>query len=232
MLGFPGEGLNMTAPTLIHDSLAEIPEGRLVDRIVTDIRWGHEFFQFHGMPTGMVHRQCVSLHTAPGTPNGDIDVLRCAPRLPEQSVASQIKRIKFGINQLRNGTPGKLGEFKKLAQQANLLAQMGFWQVYAYAIVVVDAREQNAKEENAGRVTFGGLSSEMRSKVESVACSVTQLFDARVGFGLMEFVQTMDSAPFTVGTHGLHIRRFSKPEAQNEQLTKWVAEIFAKPAQR
>lgn len=222
----------MTPLNLIHDSLAEIPEGRLVDRIVTDIRWGHEFFQFYGMPTGMVHRQCVSLHTAPGTPKGDIDVLRCAPRLPEQSVASQIKRIKFGINQLRNETPGKLGEFKKLAQQANLLAQMGFWQVYAYAIVVVDAREQNAKEENAGRKTFAGLSSEMRSKVESVVSSAIQLFDARVGFGVMEFVQTMDSAPFTVGTHGLHIRRFSKPEAQGEQLTEWVAEIFAKPAQR
>lgn len=216
----------MTGSNLIHESLAEIPEARLVDRIVTDILWGREFFQFHGMPAGMVHRQCVSLHTAPGAPKGDIDVLLCAPGLPEQSVASQIKRIKFGVNQLRNGTPGKLGEFKKLVQQANLLAQMGFWQVYAYAIVVVDAREQNA-----GRVTFGGLSSEMRSKVESVASSVTQFFDARVGFGVMEFVQTMDSAPFTVGSHGLHIRRFSKPEAQGEQLTKWVAEIFAKPAQ-
>src|SRR2546430_7276844 len=45
--------------------------------------------------------------------------------LPQQAVAYQIKRIKLGINQLRNGTPGKLEEFKKLAQQANLLARMG-----------------------------------------------------------------------------------------------------------
>jgi hypothetical protein len=209
----------------------EIPEDKLVDRIVTDIVWGREFFQLYGMPSGMVHRQCVSLQTAPGTPRGDIDVLFGAPGLPEQSISYQIKRIKFGINQLRNGTPGKLEEFEKLAQQTNLLAQMGFWQVYAYAIVVVDAREQNAEEESAGRMIFKGSSSEMRSKIESVASSATQLFDARVGFGMMEFVQTMDSAPFTVGTHGLHIRRFSKPEAQGEQLTKWVAEIFAKPAQ-
>jgi hypothetical protein len=70
-----------------------------------------------------------------------------------------MKRIKFGINQLRNGTPGKLEEFKKLAQQANLLARMGFWQVYAYVIVVVDAREPNAREQDAGKVTFEGLSS-------------------------------------------------------------------------
>ena len=108
---------------------------------------------------------------------------------------------------------------------------MGFWQVYAYAIVVVDAREQNAKAENAGKMTFEGLSSEMRSKVESAVSSATQLFDARVGFGVMEFVQTMDSAPFTVGSHGLHIRRFSKAAVQSEQLTKWVADVFAKPVQ-
>jgi hypothetical protein len=215
---------------LVHESLAEIPEDKLVNRIVTDIQWGHEFFQFDGMPSGMASRQSVLLNTAPGNPSGDIDVLFSAPNLPEQSVAYQIKRIKFGINQLRNGTPGKLQEFKKLTQQANLLAKMGFWQVYACAIVVVDAREQNAEEQRAGKVIFEGLSSAMRSKVETAVSSATQFFDARVGFGVMNFTQTMDSAPFTVGTHGLHVRRFSKPAMQSDELTKWVAEVFSKPA--
>jgi hypothetical protein len=219
----------MSPPPFVHDSLAEIHEDKLVNRIVTDIQWGREFFQFYGMPSGMENRQCVPLQTAPGNPKGDIDVLFCAPDLPQQAVAYQIKRVKCGINQLRNGILGKLKEFKKLAQQANLLARMGFWQVYADAIVVVDAREQNAKEENAGEMTFEGLSSEMRSKVESAVSSATQLFDIRVGFGVMEFVQTMDSAPFTVGIHGLHIRRFSSPAAQGEELTKWVTGIFSKP---
>lgn len=31
---------------------------------------------------------------------------------------------------------------------------MGFWQVYAATIVVVDAREQNAEKQKAGSVTF------------------------------------------------------------------------------
>ncbi len=220
----------MSTPPFVHESLAEIPEDKLVDRIVTDILWGREFFQFYGMPSGMVSRQGVSLNTAPGNPKGDIDVLFCAPDKPEQAVAYQIKRIKLGVNQLRNGTPSKLREFKKLSQQANLLAGMGLWQVYADAIVVVDAREQNAREQNAEKVTFQGLSSEMRSKVESAVSFATQLFDTRVGFGVMEFIQTMDSAPFTVGTHGLHIRRFAKPSPQSEELTKWVAEVFSKPA--
>ena len=220
----------MSTPTLIHDSLADIPEDKLVDRIVTDVLWGREFFQFYGMPSGMVGRQCVSLNTAPGDPKGDIDVLFCAPDLPQQAVAYQIKRIKLGINQLRNGTPGKLEEFKKLAQQTNLLARMGFWQVYAYAIVVVDAREQNACEQNDGKVTFRGLSREMRSKVEHAVSAATQLFDARAGFGVMDFIQTMDSEPFTVGTHGLHVRRFCQPATQSERLTKWVANVFSAPA--
>jgi hypothetical protein len=48
----------MAAPAAFaRDSLAEIPEDRLVDNIVTDILWGREFFQFHGMPSGMENRQ-------------------------------------------------------------------------------------------------------------------------------------------------------------------------------
>jgi hypothetical protein len=154
----------------------------------------------------------VPLQNAPGRPKGDIDILFSAANRPEQAVAYQIKRIKIGINQLRNGTPGKLQEFKKLAQQANLLAQMGFWQVYAYAIVVVDAREQNAEELKTGKLTFQGFSSELRSKLEFSFSSATQFFDASVGFGVMDFTQTMDSAPFTVGPTGSIFVGFQNPQ--------------------
>lgn len=208
----------------VHNSLAEIPENRLVDRIVTDRLWGREFFHLYGMPTGMVSRQCVPLAGAPGDIEGDIDVLFCAPDIPERAVAYQIKRIKFGVNQLRNGIPSKLKEFKKLAQQTNLISRMGFWQVYAYLVVVVDAREQNAGDQKAGKLTFHGLSSELQSQVDSAVSSASALFDGRVGIGLMQFEQTMDSEPFTVGTHGLQIRRFCEAARQGEELTNWVAE--------
>lgn len=222
----------MGTPDLIHDSLAEIPEDKLVDRIVTDIRWGTEFFQFSGMPSRMVGKQCVSLTHAPGNLKGDIDVLFWAPEVPDHGVAYQIKRIKFGINQLRNGTPSKLEEFKKLAQQTNLISQMGFWQVYAYVIVVADAREQNAEAQSTGMFTFQGLSTELRSLLYSAVSSAIPLFDSRIGIGEMEFIQTMDSEPFTVGTHGLHVRRFCEPAPQSEELTKWVAEVFSEPGAR
>lgn len=216
----------MNAPGLIHDSLAEIPENRLVDRVVADPLWGHEFFVLHGMPSGMVSRKCVPLTSARGNPEGDIDILFCAPHLPQRAVAYQIKRVKFGINQLRNGTPSKLQEFKKLAQQTNLISRMGFWQVYAHVIVVADAREQNAEAQSTGKLTFRGLSSELRSLLRSAVSSAIPLFDKRIGIGVMEFIQTMDSEPFTVGTHGLHVRRFCEGAPQSEKLTKWVGEIF------
>jgi hypothetical protein len=222
----------MKTPDLIHDSLAEIPEDKLVNRVVTDILWGREFFMFHGMPSGMVSRQCVSLTSAPGNPKGDIDVLFCAPDLPQQAVAYQIKRVKLGINQLRNGTPSKLEEFKKLAQQTNLISRMGFWQVYADVIVVADAREQNAEAQSTGKLTFQGLSSELRSLLYSTVSSAIPYFDSRIGIGVMEFIQTMDSEPFTDGTHGLHVRRFCEPAPQSEELTKWIAEVFTKSVAR
>lgn len=197
------ESQMMSGTTLIHESVAEIHENKLVDRIVGDIMWGCEFFQFHGMPSGMKNKQCVSLQSAPGAPKGDIDLLFCAPNIPEQSVAYQIKRIKLGINQLRNGTPGKLQEFKKLSQQANLLAQMGFWQVYAYAIVVVDARAQNGEEEKSGKLVFTALSSELRSRLETALSSAIQFFDAPVGFG--DAVDTDD------GLRSVHSRQPQSP---------------------
>lgn len=208
--------------SLVHTSIADIPEDQLVQGILADPLWGNEFFQFHGMPSRMANRQRVSLDTAPANPKGDIDVLFCAPSLPEQAVAYQIKRIKFGINQLRNGTPTKLAEFKKLARQANLLARIGFWQVYADVILVVDARKQNA-----GKITYEGLRPDMRSMMHSFISSSIGLLDERVGLGVMDFTQPTDSAPFTNGSHGLNVRRFAKPAPQSEQLTKWVAKVFS-----
>lgn len=222
----------MNTPDLTHDSLAEMPENKLVDRVVTDALWGREFFVFHGMPPGMLCRQCVPLATAPGNPKGDIDVLFCAPDLPQHAVAYQIKRVKFGTNQLRNGTPSKLQEFKKLAQQTNLISRMGFWQVYAHVIVVADAREQNAETQSTGRLTFQGLSSELRSLLYSAVSSAIPFFDSRIGIGVMEFVQTMDSEPLAVGTSGLHIRRFCERKPQSEELTKWVGEFFPRSPAR
>jgi hypothetical protein len=177
-------------------------------------------FELYGVPREGQFKTRVPLDTAPGGFKGDADVLLCRPSQPSVAVAYEVKRIKFGVSALRpGGRPNKLHEFKKAVQQANRLAQIGFSQVYLYIIVVVDAREQNR-----GTITFQGLSSELKSLVASVISP--QWLNKRVGLCDLEFTQPMDHAPFTVGTHGLHLHRLATPVAQIEELTKWVAEIF------
>jgi hypothetical protein len=78
---------------LAHVSIAEIPEDKLVDRIVADPLWGSQFFHFAGMPSGMVNRQSVPLATAPGNPKGDIDVLFSAPNFPDRRLPSEKNQV-------------------------------------------------------------------------------------------------------------------------------------------
>jgi len=210
----------------VHESIADIAEEQLVEQLLSEPLWGYEFFHLAGMPEiRMKNRQRVPLNTAlGGIFKGDVDVLLCDPDRPDQAVAYQVKRIKCGISQLRRGAPSKLREYNKLAQQANLLAQMGFWQVYAYAVVVVDTREQNS-----GKLTYACLSSKLKGLVDSAISP--DVLNERVGLALLDFTQPMDHKPFTVGTHGFTLRRLSIPAPQNQDLTKWVAEVFSRPQQ-
>jgi hypothetical protein len=211
----------MGVPELTHPSLADIPEGELVQRLLSDPLWRWDMFELHGMPKGMLDKQRVSLKTAPGGFKGDVDALRCALNHPEEAVAFEVKRIKFGRSALLpGGRPNKLQEFDKAVEQANRLAQVGFSQVYLYVIVVVDAREQNA-----GQVTYQGLSSELKSLVASVL--TPEKLNPRIGFCDLEFTQPMDYAPLSVGTHGVHLRRLGTAAPQRDELTKWVAGVFS-----
>jgi hypothetical protein len=203
----------------IHDSIANMPEDELVERLLSDPLWSSDFFQFAGMPEKMVNRQRVLLDTIPGNYEGDIDILRCNPDHPERAVAYQVKRIKFGLSQVRHGVPSKLNEFRKVARQANLLARIGFWQVYVYVLVVADTREQNF-----GKVTYAGIPAKLKSLVDS-AISL-DLLDRKVGLGILDFTQPMDYGPLTVGTHGLHVQRFAIPSVQSQELTDWIAELL------
>jgi len=206
----------------IHDSIANISEDRLVKRLLSDPTWPSDFFELAGMPRGMSNRQCVPLAGAPGNYKGDIDALLCDPSQPHHAVAYQIKRVKFGISHIHNGKPSKLSEFRKLAQQANLLVEMGFWQVYAYVVMVIDTREQNA-----GKVTYAGLSPKLKHLVETEIS--LQLLHPRVGLGILDFTQPMDRKPFTVGTQGLHLRRLATTAHQDPKLTQWVTNLFEHP---
>ena len=102
-----------------------------MDRLLSDLLWRSDLFEIAGMPRRMHAKKRVRLDSAPGKYKGDIDVLLSTLHHPEHAVAYQVKRIKFGIPALRTGgRPNKMQELEKAAQQANLLARIGFWQIY------------------------------------------------------------------------------------------------------
>lgn len=206
---------------MAHLSIADIGEHDLVKRLLSDPVWPSDMFEIHGMRSGTQKKPRISLATAPGKFRGDVDLLLCAPDHPEEAVAIEVKRIKFGMSALRpGGKPNKLGEYNMAVAQANRLADVGFWQVYLYVIIVVDAREQNA-----GGISYEGLSSKLKGVVESVV--TPQGVNARIGLCDLDFTQTMDYAPLTVGTHTFHLQRPATAVPQTEQVTQWVAKIFS-----
>jgi hypothetical protein len=181
-------------------------------------------FELYGNPQGTLKKARVNL---PKGFHGDADIILFSPEHPDQAVAFEVKRIKFGISSLRpGGRPNKLHEYEKAIEQANRLHEVGFWKVYLYAITVVDAREQNASKLNSGKLVFDGLSMELRNLVASVVN--TNGLNAHVGLCDLNFTQTMDDEPFAIGTHGLHLIQRSTEQPQTQAFTTWVTGVFSK----
>ncbi|MGA7960180.1 MAG: hypothetical protein WCA33_00660, partial [Candidatus Acidiferrales bacterium] len=59
------------------------------------------------------------------------------------------------------GQPNKLSGLKKGVEQSNLLADLGFHQVYCYVFIVVDSRELNVS-----KFAFAGSTKEIKSLLE------------------------------------------------------------------
>jgi hypothetical protein len=214
----------VSATELNHSSIADIPEDKLVERLLADPLWRKEYFELYGNPTGTLRKMRVPLPTGF---QGDADIVLFSPEHPDQAVAVEVKRIKFGVSALRpDRRPNKLHEYAKAIEQAHRLHKVGFWKVYLYAITVADAREQNAPKFGSGKLVFDGLSTKLKSLVASVV--TTNGLNPSVGLCSLDFTQTMDDEPFVVGTHGLHLIRGATAQPQRPELTRWVTEVFSK----
>ena len=139
------------------------------------------------------------------------------PTHPRQ-VAIEVKRIKVHAPTFASGIPNKLQEYDKAVEQANLLARVGFAQVYLYVFVVVDSRHHNE-----GRVTYDGLTPELRARIEAVISP--ERLEARVGLAVHELIQPMDHPPLITGAGGIHLRRVAMAVQQPEELTRWLAQL-------
>jgi len=203
----------------LHESIAEIPEGELVRRLLAD-PYTHEFlFGIKGMPEAARVFQRTDLRNAPGGLLGDADMILVAPDHPEAAVAFEVKRIKVGPSAFASGQPNKLHEYEKAVGQANRLADVGFSQVYLYVIVVVDSRIKND-----GRYTYDGLTPELDGIIRG-ALSLEHL-QPRVGMVVHEFVQPMDHPPLVLGTYGGHLERPATQVPQRTDLTEWLGKLL------
>lgn len=197
--------------------IAEIPENLLVERLMSDKYWRSTVLGLHDVPADPVVLQRVPLNGAPGSFKGDVDILLCSADDPGLATAIEVKRIKVGAGAFLVAQPNKLHEFEVGVRQANMLADIGFCQVYLYVLVVVDSREQNA-----GRRTYDGLTPDLRRIVSDTIS--TESLAPRVGLFECEFVQPMDHAPLGVGSYSGHLHRLAQSVAQAPALTNWVAQ--------
>ncbi len=202
----------------LHESIADIHEKEIVRRLVAHPFYRADLLGISGMPTAPLIFRELDLWGAPGAVQTDVDLVFAEPSAPEAAVAIQVKRIRAQARTFLSGEPNKLQEYEKTVEQANLTARVGFSQVYLYVFVVVDSRQHNA-----GRVTYEGLTSALRARIEAVI-SLERL-DPRVGLVTYDFVQPMDHAPLTGGAGGFGLRRLATAVQQPAELTRWIAQL-------
>ena len=206
---------------MTHPSVADIPESSLVQRLLADRYWRSTILNIRGIPDQALDFERVSLRGAPGSFLGDVDIILCPESEPASATAIEVKRIKVSAGAFRRGRPNKLHEFGKGVRQANLLAAVGFSQVYLYILVVIDSRDNSA-----GGATYDGATSELRNAIRG-AMSIAGL-EPRIGLVHHEFVQSVDDAPLGRGAYFGHLERIAQAAKQSTALTEWVAQVVAR----
>ena len=203
---------------LKYQSIADIPEGKFAQFLFNNPYWKTNLTNIRGIPDLASNYLEIPFDGLPRQPKGDIDVLLVQSGVPQFATAIQIKRIKVSQRSSISGFPNKLNVYKKGVRQANLLAELGFAQVYLYVFIVVDSRSQNI-----GTYSYNGLTNELRAKIDS-AISVDNLYE-RVGLIKFDFTQPMDYEPLHVGAYGGSLVRLASIAEQPKAITDWVDSI-------
>ncbi len=208
---------------LAHVSIGEIHEDDLVRRLMKDRYWRSSVIGLNGIPHDAVDKQCVKLEGVPnkGRDKGDIDILLCAPNRPDRAVAIQVKMVKVRARAFSGGNPNGLGNLKEGVCQANLLAGIGFAQVYLYVFIVVDSREQNSEE-----ASYAGAPAEFKNLIERCVSATGLDLDPRVGLLQYEFVQPTDDPPLGAGGSVATLVRLAQEGVQTGELTEWVGRVM------
>lgn len=201
--------------SLKHESLAEITEDDLVERLMADPDWRARLVGVHGIPSNATVHLRVPLDGLPNKPKGDIDILLVPPESPECSTAIQVKRVKVSEVSFGTGMPSKLKEISKLKRQANALVHIGFAQVYCFVLVVIDSRHRNI-----GRASYEGITAELRKLIDD-SISTSDL-ERSVGLIRHEIAQPVDAKPLTAGVGSITLKRLAMVADQPPAVTEWV----------
>lgn len=201
-----------------ESSIAEIEESALVQRLLADPHWRQRILGIEGIPDNVRAYPEVVLEGLGR--KGDIDILLVDPLHPEFATAAQVKRIKVKAETFASGKPNKIDELDKLKRQTNLLVDLGFAQVFSFALVVVDSRTRNS-----GKYCFDGLTPALRDLIAD-SLSLDGLAN-RAGMMHYEFVQPVDDVPLTSGTYSGKLLRMPQKISQPEIITAWVARVIA-----
>lgn len=202
------------------ESIADIAEGKLVEKLLADPHYRYQrLLNIYGIPKDTEVYPEVN-HNDLGNP-GDIDILVVNPVKPEFATAIQVKRIKVVKKTFEtNSPPNKLEALKELHWQANKLVDFGFWQVFSYALVVIDSRSNNK-----GKLCFDGLKNNVRLKLENPLMDSMNHLKDTAGFFCFELTQPMDFLPLTTGTFFSRSFRMPTPRQQPDNLTQWVSGV-------
>lgn len=201
----------------MHHSIADLEEKDLVRHLLSDEQWRQRLLGLYGGTNTLVYPE-VRLDGL-GDLEGDIDLLLVPPGQPELATAIQVKRIKVSAASFETDAPNKLAELRKLKQQTNPLACIGFWQVYAFVLVAVDSRSHNA-----GAFSYAGLTASLREKIDA-AISLEALAE-RIGLVKFEFVQPIDDRPLGAGAFRLRPKRVAQSATQPAEVTTWVQQAI------
>jgi hypothetical protein len=210
-----------TPTPLLHKPISDISEAEFVSLVLAGRHQRERLFNIHGLDaTDAIVRERIELRQYKPELVGDIDILVLPAGHPERATAIQVKRVKVGAKAVKTGKPNRLADFREGVEQANRTADLGFFQVYLFAIVLVDTRERNA-----GRLTYAGIDPNLQSRIRNVVSR--NRLDARVGLLKAEWVQPMDRPPLTTGSSGLElVGGLATASAQPADLTAWLATLY------
>lgn len=147
---------------------------------------------------------------------GDIDVLVCDPRHPDQAVAFECKRVKIKAETFETLQVAKLAGLAQSVHQIRGLREIGFSRCFLLIFVAVDGRERD-------HFNFAH-----RGPTPALVRCVDEVFrglsmDAEVGVVSIELVQPTTRDFGLAGGAGIRVLRPACCRPQSSALTERVA---------